>query len=238
MLEHRIADRSLIRIIRKWLKAGVIEELRQWSPSYEGTPQGGIISPLLGNIYLHFVQDLRIKKDVAEKSKGSVLFRRHAGDSIVCFERKDNAEAYLRALPERLAKFGLQLADEKSALVKFNRWEGESSGKFTFLGFDFYWGKSRRNPKYWRVRRTTNAKKFRSGLAGLKEWLKKSRSLPLPEIVVTLKGKLQGVWNYYGVIGNPERLWDYAWNAKRLVLKWLNRRSQRHSYTRTTFEEA
>jgi len=170
MLEQRIADRSLIRIIRKWLKAGVIEELKHWSPSYEGTPQGGIISPLLGNIYLHFVQDLWIKKDVAKKSKGSVLFRRYADDSIVCFERKDDAEAYLRALPERLAKFGLQLAEEKSALVKFNRWEGESSGKFTFLGFDFYWGKSRHNPKYWRVRRTTNAKKFRGGLAALKDW--------------------------------------------------------------------
>ena len=133
MLEERIADRSLIRIIRKWLKAGVMEELRQWSPSYEGTPQGGIISPLLGNIYLHFVQDLWIKKDIAKKSKGSVLFRRYADDSIVCFERKDDAEAYLRALPERLAKFGLQLAEEKSALVKFNRWEGDSSGKFTFV---------------------------------------------------------------------------------------------------------
>ena len=238
MLEHRIADRSLIRIVRKWLKAGVMEELRQWSPSYEGTPQGGIISPLLGNIYLHFVQDLWIKKVMARQSKGSVLFRRYADDSIVCFERKDDAEAYLRALPERLAKFGLQLADEKSALVKFNRWEGESSGKFTFLGFDFYWGKSRHNPKYWRVRRTTNAKKFRGGLAALKQWLKKSRSLPLPEIVATLKGKLQGVWNYYGVIGNSERLWDYGWHAKRLVHKWLNRRSQRRSYTWPKFEEA
>lgn len=238
MLEQRIADRSLIRIIRKWLKAGVMEELKHWSPSYEGTPQGGIISPLLGNIYLHFVQDLWIKKVMAVKSKGSVMFRRYADDSIVCFERKDDAEAYLRALPERLAKFGLQLAGEKSALVKFNRWEGESSGKFTFLGFDFYWGKSRHNPKYWRVRRTTNAKKFRGGLAALTDWLKKSRSLPLPEIVATLKSKLQGVWNYYGVIGNSERLWDYAWNAKRLVLKWLNRRSQRRSYNWTTFEEA
>lgn len=238
MLEERIADRSLIRIIRKWLKAGVIEELYHWSPSYEGTPQGGIISPLLGNIYLHFVQDLWIKKDIAKKSKGSVLFRRYADDSIVCFERKDDAEAYLSALPERLAKFGLQLADEKSALVKFNRWEGESSGKFTFLGFDFYWGKSRHNPKYWRVRRTTHAKKFRGGLAALQEWLKKSRSFPLPEIVATLKSKLQGVWNYYGVIGNSERLWDYAWNAKRLVHKWLNRRSQRRSYNWTKFHEA
>jgi group II intron reverse transcriptase/maturase len=238
MLEQRIADRGLIRIIRKWLKAGVIEELKKWSPSYEGTPQGGIISPLLGNIYLHFVQDLWIKKVVAKKSKGSVMFRRYADDSIVCFERKDDAEAYLRALPERLAKFGLQLADEKSALVKFNRWEGASSGRFTFLGFDFHWGKSRDNPKYWRVRRTTNPKKFRAGLASLKGWLKKSRSLPLPEIVTMLKGKLQGVWNYYGVIGNSERNGRFAWFAKRLVLKWLNRRSQRRSFTWATFNEA
>jgi RNA-directed DNA polymerase len=238
MLEHRIADRSLIRIIRKWLKAGVMEELNHWAPSDEGTPQGGIISPLLGNIYLHFVQDLWIKKDVAKKSKGSVLFRRYADDSIVCFERKADAEAYLKALPERLAKFGLELATEKSALVKFNRWEGDSSGKFTFLGFDFFWGKSRHNPNYWRVRRVTNAKKFRAGLKALKSWLKKSRSLPLPEIIATLKNKLRGVWNYYGVIGNSERNCRFAWFAQRLVYKWLNRRSQRHSYNMTAFLEA
>src|SRR6478752_2860609 len=171
MLEQRIADRGLIRIIRKWLKAGVMEELHHWSPSTEGTPQGGVISPLLGNIYLHYVQDLWIKKVVARKSKGSVLFRRYADDSIVCFERKDDAEAYLKALPGRLAKLGLELAIEKSALVKFNRWEPASSGKFTFLGFDFHWGQSRHNPKHWRVRRVTSAKKFRAGLATLKDWL-------------------------------------------------------------------
>jgi group II intron reverse transcriptase/maturase len=238
MLEHRIADRSLIRIIRKWLKAGVMEELNHWSPSDEGTPQGGIISPLLGNIYLHFVQDLWIKKAIAKKSKGSVLFRRYADDSIVCFEKKSDAEAYLRELPARLAKFGLELATEKSALVKFNRWEGESSGKFTFLGFDFFWGKSRHNPNYWRVRRVTNAKKLRNGLKALKGWLKKSRSLPLPEIVATLKNKLRGVWNYYGVIGNSERNGRFAWFAQRLVYKWLNRRSQRRSYNMTAFMEA
>lgn len=238
MLEERIADRSLIRIIRKWLKAGVMEELKIWSPSYEGTPQGGVISPLLGNIYLHFVQDLWIKKVVARKSKGSVLFRRYADDSIVCFERKDDAEAYLRELPGRLAKFGLELAEEKSALVKFNRWEPESSGKFTFLGFDFHWGKSWRNPKYWRVRRATNAKKFRAGLAALKEWLMKARSTPLPELTDTLKRKLQGHWNYYGVIGNSERIGRFNWQAKRLVHKWLNRRSQRRSFTWASFGEA
>jgi len=166
-----------------------MEELSHWSPSNEGTPQGGVISPLLGNIYLHFVQDLWIKRVVAKKSKGSVLFRRYADDSVVCFERKDDAEAYLRALPARLAKFGLELAEEKSALVKFNRWEAQSSGKFTFLGFDFFWGQSRRNPNYWRVRRTTNAKKFRAGLAALKDWLRKERSTPLPDLVATLRRK-------------------------------------------------
>lgn len=238
MLEHRIADRSLIRIIRKWLKAGVMEELNHWSPSHEGTPQGGIISPLLGNIYLHFVQDLWIKKVVAKQSKGSAMFRRYADDSIVCFEKKTDAEAYLRDLPARLAKFGLELATEKSALVKFNRWEGESSGKFTFLGFDFFWGKSRHNPNYWRVRRVTNAKKLRNGLKALKSWIKKSRSLRLPEIIATLKSKLRGVWNYYGVIGNSERNGRFAWFAQRLVYKWLNRRSQRRSYNMTAFMEA
>lgn len=238
MLEHRIADRSLIRIIRKWLKAGVMEELIHWSPSSEGTPQGGIISPLLGNIYLHFVQDLWIKKVVAKRSQGSVMFRRYADDSIVCFEKKTDAESYLRDLPARLAKFGLELATDKSALVKFNRWEGESSGKFTFLGFDFFWGKSRHNPNYWRVRRVTNAKKFRNGLKALKSWLRKSRSLRLPEIIATLKNKLRGVWNYYGVIGNSERNGRFAWFAQRLVYKWLNRRSQRRSYNMTAFMAA
>jgi RNA-directed DNA polymerase len=238
MLEERIADRSLIRIIRKWLKAGVMEELEHWSPSTEGTPQGGVISPLLGNIYLHFVRDLWIKKVIVKRSKGSVIFRRYADDSIVCFERKDDAESYLRELPGRLAKFGLELAEEKSALVKFNRWEPESSGKFTFLGFDFYWEKSRRNPNYRVVKRSTNAKKFQAALAALKEWLKKSRSLPLREIIATLRRKLLGHWNYYGVNGNSEQTWNYAWFAKKLVYKWLNRRSQRKSFTVTSFVAA
>jgi len=238
MLEERIADRSLIRIIRKWLKAGVMEELQHWSPSEEGTPQGGVISPLLGNIYLHYVQDQWIKKVIAKESKGRVLFRRYADDSIVCFERKDDAESYLRELPGRLAKFGLELAEEKSAMVKFNRWEPEESGKFTFLGFEFYWGSTRRNPNHRIVKRTTNAKKFRAGLAALKEWLKKARSTRLPGLIATLKRKLQGHLNYYGVIGNSDQISSFAHHAKRLVYKWLNRRSQRKSFRWTAFAEA
>ncbi|WP_353568483.1 group II intron reverse transcriptase/maturase [Haloferula sargassicola] len=237
MLETRVADRGLIRIIRKWLKAGVMEE-GWWTPSTEGTPQGGIISPLLANIYLHFVQDLWIAKVVAKESRGEVMFRRYADDSIVCFERKEDAEAYLAALPERLKKFGLSLAEEKSALVKFNRWEPEKSGKFTFLGFDFHWKRSRRNRRHVRVRRTTSKKKFRATLRGLKDWLKASRSVPLRDQVVTLSRKLQGHWNYFGVIGNSVRLWQLLHQVRRLAFKWWNRRSQRRSFTWAEFAEA
>jgi group II intron reverse transcriptase/maturase len=216
MLEQRIADKSLIRIIRKWLNAGVLDELKEWSPSNEGTPQGGVISPLLGNIYLHFVQDLWIKKVVAKESKGSALFRRYADDSIVAFQRKDDAERYLQQLPGRLAMFGLQLAMEKGAFVKFNRWEPETSGKFTFLGFDFFWKKTRRNPNHRKV----------------------ARSQPLREILVTLRRMLQGYWNYYCVIGNSERTGAYAHVVRGLMFKWFNRRSQRKSFTQAAFDAA
>ena len=237
MLEERIDDRRLIRLIRKWLKAGVLEEGRV-TRSEEGTPQGGVVSPLLANIYLHFVQDLWIGKVIAKESRGRVLFRRYADDSIVCFERKEDALRYLRALPGRLAKFKLELAEGKTALTKFNRWEPEQSGKFTFLGFDFYWAGTRKNPLHRIVRRRTTAKKFRASLKAMKTWLMAARSLPLAAIVTLPGRKLQGYWNYYGVIGNSERLTRYAHEVKGLVFKWLNRRSQRKSYTWPAFTAA
>ena len=238
MLEERIDDDVLIRLIRKWLKAGVLEENGAVTNPVEGTPQGGVISPLLANIYLHYVQDLWIKKVVSRESKGRVLFRRYADDSIVCFEKKVDAERYLQELPGRLAKFHLELAVEKSALAKFNRWEPEDSGKFTFLGFDFFWKKTRRNPWHRKVTRKTNPKKFRNSLKSMKEWLKKARSLPLPDIIATLKRKLTGYWNYYGVIGNSEAITRYYHEVQKLVYKWLNRRSQRKSFTGSAFGAA
>ena len=231
MLEERIADRSLIRLIVKWLKAGVLEEDGQVVHPATGTPQGGVISPVLANIYLHFVQDVWIRKAVSKRSKGQVLFRRYADDSVVCFERLEDAQAYLRMLPKRLEKFGLELAEEKSSLVKFNRWEPDDSGKFTFLGFDFHWGRSRKNPQIVNVRRRTNRKKFRSSLLALKEWLKKARSLRLPDLLAVLRRKLQGYWNYYGVIGNSKMTSKYQYEVHQLLFKWLNRRSQRRSMT-------
>jgi group II intron reverse transcriptase/maturase len=237
MLEGRIADRPLIRLIVKWLKAGVMETDGSVVHPATGTPQGGVISPILANIYLHFVQDQWIKKVVSKRSKGQVLFRRYADDSVVCFERLDDAQAYLRSLPKRLGKFGLQLAEEKSSLVKFNRWEPDQSGKFTFLGFDFYWGRAQKYPDYVNVRRRTNRKKFQGSLLALKEWLKKARSLRLPDLLAVLRRKLQGYWNYYGVRGNSKMLGKYQYEVYRLLYKWLNRRSQRRSMTMKSYSE-
>lgn len=237
MLEKRIADRSLIRIIVKWLKAGVLETDGSVVHPATGTPQGGVISPILANIYLHYVQDQWIKKVVSKHSKGQVLFRRYADDSVVCFERNDDAQAYLRELPKRLKKFGLQIAEEKSSLVKFNRWEPDQSGKFTFLGFDFYWGRAQKYPQYVNVRRRTNRKKFQASLLALKEWLKKARSLRLPDLLAVLRRKLQGYWNYYGVRGNSKMLGKYQYEVYLLLFKWLNRRSQRRSMTQKSYAE-
>ena len=235
MLELRIADRSLIRLIVKWLKAGVMEEGREVVHPATGTPQGGVISPILANIYLHCVQDEWIKKVVTKHSKGRVIFRRYADDSVVCFEREDDALAYLRALPKRLGKFSLTLAEEKSSLVKFNRWEPEQSGKFTFLGFDFYWARSNRNPRYVMVKRRTNRGKFRSSLKAMKEWIRKVRCRKLGDLLAVLRRKLLGYRNYYGVIGNSRMLSTYWFEVTRLLYKWLNRRSQSRSMTWTQF---
>lgn len=237
MLEDRIADRPLVRLIVKWLKAGVMETDGSVAHPATGTPQGGVISPVLANIYLHFVQDQWIKKVVGKRSKGQVLFRRFADDSVVCFERHDDAQAYLRALPKRLEKFGLQLAEEKSSLVKFNRWEPDQSGKFTFLGFDFHWGRSQKNPQIVNVRRRTNRKKFQASLLALKEWLKKARSLRLSDLLAVLRRKLQGYWNYYGVRGNSMMLGKYQYEVHQLLYKWLNRRSQSRSMNWRTYCE-
>src|SRR6056297_1992476 len=133
MVEERVDDRAFTGLLRKWLEAGVMEpgEENPWSP-VRGTPQGGIISPVLANIYLHYVLDLWIEKKLSRGYRGEVIFMRYADDIIVGFEYKREAEDYLRQLPVRLAKFSLRLSEEKSSLVKFNRWESDDSGKFTF----------------------------------------------------------------------------------------------------------
>lgn len=240
MLEQRIDDRAFLGLIRKWLCAGILESsegglgnrpAKRIETPTSGTPQGGIVSPILANIYLHHVLDLWLEKRVQPHSPGKVIYMRYADDIVVGFERKRDAERYLAALPARLAKFGLRLAEEKSGLVKFNRWEPRESGVFTFLGFDFYWSPTVKNPKHYVVKRKTNKGKYRSALRAMKDWLKKARPWPLKMILSSLRRRLRGYWNYYCVIANGKRTWGFHRAVMHLVHRWLNRRSQRRSYT-------
>ena len=260
MIEQRVDDRAFVGLIRKWLKAGVLEpnETNPWEPE-KGTPQGGIISPVLANIYLHYALDLWIEKKLSREYRGRVIFMRYADDIIVGFEKKEEAEDYLRRLPDRLAKFSLRLAEEKSSLVKFNRWEPDDSGRFTLsllrrvlrfgfadirvlrteavLGFEFYWSRTWKNPRHKIVKRKTCKKKYREALRKMGDWIKGARSWPLKMILSSLRSRLQGYWNYYGVKGNSRMTGRYFHEVTQLMFKWLNRRSQRKSYTWAKFAQ-
>lgn len=227
MLEHRIADRHLIRLIRKWLKAGIMEEDGAVLNPTTGTPQGGIVSPVLANIYLHYALDLWIARVVAKRCKGQVTYQRYADDFVVGFEYGDEAQRFFAELGDRLGKFSLELAPEKSGILRFSRCDLKSSKRFVYLGFDFYWARTRGKPT---VKRRTNKKKFQSAILSLKEWLRGERSSPLKQLVPTLRSKLTGHFNYYGVIGNSRMLSEFFNAARYTIYRVLNQRSQMKSY--------
>ena len=233
MLEERINDRAMIRLITKWLKAGVLEEDGQEVHPETGSPQGGIISPLLANLYLHYVLDLWTEKPIRRSNRGQMLYVRYADDFICGFQYPSDARRYHQALKDRLAKFGLEIAEEKTHILRFSKFDPERSRPFTFLGIDFYW-EADRNGKPM-IKRRTNKEKFRRSLRGLKEWIKKHRNERIGTLAATLRKKFQGYWNYYGLQGNSRMLWKYWWYSQGLVYKWLNRRSQRKSYTGQAF---
>lgn len=235
MLAERVDDKAFIRLIRKWLKAGVLEEAGEVVHPATGTPQGGIISPVLANIYLHYVLDLWMKEVVPRQTRGAMVYMRYADDFVVGFENGADARRFHGELPERLAKFGLGLAADKSGILRFSRCDLKGGKCFTFLGFEFYWAKTRSGKKT--VKRRTSKTKFRASLSRLKEWLMRNRSLPLKELAKTLGRMFLGYFNYYGVIGNSDCLWKY-WNAsRRIIFRGLNRRSQRLSYNWKGFEQ-
>lgn len=235
MLEQRIHDRSFTRLIRKWLKAGVLEEDGKHLHPATGTPQGGIVSPVLANIYLHYVLDLWLERIVRKESRGCMIYLRYADDFVIGFEHEKDARACYERLPERLSKFGLTLAADKSGIVRFDRQGGRGNGRFAFLGFDFYWSRSRTGKPT--LRRRTSGKKFTRALADLKDWLKRKRHARVRTVAAGLKARLLGHYNYYGVIGNATRLGAYWTAVQKLWFGQLNRRSQRRSYNWTGFNE-
>lgn len=234
-LEQRIKDRTLLKLIRRFLEAGIIEE-GEYYETDRGMPQGGNLSPVLSNIYLHYVLDLWVERKLKRELSGYVELIRFADDYILCFQRKAEAEAGERALKQRLAKFGLELAEEKTRLIAFGRYARENAerrGKkpetFDFLGFTHYCDQTRKGK--FKVGRKTAAKKFHSKFRTLSRWVKAASRMMRPaEWWPLLRAKLIGHYRYYGVSGNYPMLARYYRLTIRLVYKWLNRRSQKASY--------
>ena len=234
MLAQRINDEALMNLIRKWLRAGILEEDGKVIHPQTGTPQGGVVSPALSNIYLHYVLDLWFERVVQPKQRGRSRMIRYADDYVACFEYRHEAEAFEKEMKERLSKFGLEVAADKTKMLRFGSNGGKYNGRFDFLGFEFYWEPDRKGIP--RVKRRTATKKLRAGILKMTEWVKKHRHQKLRRTMKTLKAKLQGTWNYYGIIGNHRRMQLFYDTTCRTLHKWLNRRSQRKSMTWPTFK--
>jgi RNA-directed DNA polymerase len=229
LLGRRIKDGALLQLIRKWLRAGILEEDGQVLHPELGTPQGGVISPVLANVYLHYALDKWFEEVVQKANRGQCKLFRFADDFVACFEYRHEAAAFERALPERLAQYGLELALDKTKMIRFGQNGGRYNGRFDFLGFEFRWEDDRKGRPT--VKRRTARKKLQAALRRMGNWLKTHRHWKLRELMEKLAAKLRGHWNYYGVIGNSRSLSQFDYVVRGLLYKWLNRRSQKTSYT-------
>ena len=226
MLEERIDDRRFVRLIRKWLRAGVLAEDGRVIHPLTGCPQGGVISPVLANIYLHYVLDLWFERRVKRRCKMRAAMVRYADDVVFAFQRGEDARAFFSAVRVRLAKFHLTASKEKSRVVRFSRFQlGKQSESFEFLGFEFRWMLDRKGVP--RVRRRTARERLRASLKRVSEWCREMRSQLVREIFAALNRKLLGYYGYYGVIGNWESLRRFYNGTLRILRKWLGRRSER-----------
>jgi hypothetical protein len=205
--------------------------------SDEGVPQGGSLSPLLSNIYLHYALDLWFERRFKKGCKGEAYYFRYADDYLACFQYQEEAERFLREMKERLEKFHLEIEPGKTKLIEFGRFAERDAQKrggkpetFDFLGFTHYCGKTRNG--YFKVKRRTAKKKFRAKLKEFTEWLRKERNRhKTGELLKTAKRKLQGHLNYYAITDNSQECDNFRYQMERLLHSWLNRRSQRRSFT-------
>jgi group II intron reverse transcriptase/maturase len=235
MVRRRVRDGVVERMIGKWLKAGVMEE-RKVSYPEEGTPQGGVISPLLANIYLHEVLDQWFEREVRPRMKGRAELIRYADDAVMVFERKEDAERVYEVLPKRFGRYGLELHPDKTRLVPFQRPErGERPGTFDFLGFTHYWGKGRKGG--WVVKRKTMGKRLSRALKRISAWCREHRHDPIKEQHKELSQKMKGHYGAYGITGNGRALIIYWHRVQALWQKWLSRRSQRAKITWERFKQ-
>jgi group II intron reverse transcriptase/maturase len=232
-VQHRVADHRILRLIQKWLKAGVSED-GQWSETKVGTPQGAVVSPLLANVYLHYAFDLWVEAWRKKVAQGDVIVVRYADDLVVGFESRAEAERFLKEFRERLAKFGLELQAEKTRLIEFGRFaalnrEKRGQGKpetFTFLGFTHYCGKRRKDGTFI-VRRETAKKRLVAKLQTIKTELKRRRHEPVASVGAWLQKVTSGYYQYHAVPGNLDRLQLFRWRLRWVWYRALSRRSQR-----------
>jgi len=237
-LEHRIADKRVLRLIRKWLNAGVIEN-GEWSQTTEGSPQGASVSPLLANVYLHYVFDRWARQWRHRKARGDVIIVRFADDFLAGFEHQGDAKQFLRDLRERFAKFGLELHPDKTRLIEFGRFAAERRaargvGKpetFDFLGFTHICAKTKTGR--FRVRRITISKRMRAKLREVKDQLRRRRHQPVPMQGEWLASVVRGHLAYYAVPGNSRAIHAFRTQVIRHWCAALRDRSQRHRLTWT-----
>jgi RNA-directed DNA polymerase len=233
MLEERVDDKAFVRLIKKWLKAGVLDTDGQVLHPVTGTPQGGIVSPILANVYLHYALDLWFHKVIKPRCRGEACLIRFADDFVAAFQYQEEAERFYSQLGQRSEKFGLELSAEKTRTIPFQRKQTATS--FDFLGFEFRWGKDRAGKPH--LKRRTARKKLEKSLKQFTEWCKQNRHLKLGELFRILNAKLRGYYNYYGVNGNYESLSEFFYRGMRILLKWLRRRSQRYRLNWERFGE-
>lgn len=240
-LDRRVRDGVLRRVLHKWLKAGVLEEGVVRHPE-TGTPQGGVISPLLANIYLHEVLDTWFAREVQPRLAGRSFLVRYADDFVLVFEQEGDARRVMDVLPKRLGKYGLRVHPEKTRIVPFTRPPRDGTraaqttprpDSFDFLGFTHHWAKSRRG--HWVVKQKTAKSRLTRAVKRVRAWCRDNRHRPLPEQHATLSQKLRGHFNYYGITGNSEALSRYHLEVRRAWRYWLSHRSQRARLTWETF---
>jgi RNA-directed DNA polymerase len=231
LLKRRVRDGVLLRLIGKWLNAGVLEDGCVTHPE-TGSPQGGVVSPMLSNVFLHYVLDEWFERDVQPRLKGQSFLIRFADDFVMGFTCEGDARRVMEVLPKRFEKYGLTIHPEKTRLVPFERPSDRPqpsatpartpAGTFDLLGFTHYWGRSRRGR--WVVKRKTSKSRFRRGLAAMAQWCRMNRHRALADQHQALSQKLRGHFAYYGITGNADALNRFQRRVIGLWRKWLGRR--------------
>jgi RNA-directed DNA polymerase len=242
-LERRIGDERVLRLIVRLLKSGIMED-GLVRASDEGVPQGGNLSPLLSNVYLHYTLDLWFVRRFKRTCRGEAYYFRYADDFLACFQHREDAERFLSELGERLIQFHLQLEPTKTRLLEFGRFaeerlrrRGEKPGTFDFLGFTHYCGHTS-NGRF-KVKRKTSGKKYQAKLKEMKVWLQRERSRTKQgKLLQQAKLKLEGHLNYYAITDNSPMCHSFSRQVTQLVYKWLNRQSQRNSYDWARYQQA